>query len=339
MVEASRESLVSFITTIGPRSTKEPLRLLASGMAYRQGSDWFDSDDKRISQFATVHALTLNSSIENLSMKEYLNTKDIIWDLYKRLKLPARLIHCGPDSMISNEYDAHRIELWLPSRQKWIQASRTSHYLDYITVRTGMKRGHINDSMVYDAQVLVAAIIENQQTSTGHFIIPNVIKNHMPALSESESKHYFRKTQDLDQSKTLGSQVSAGKVANNYQQRRNFSKRSYLFSHSKRAERNRNDRPLYKWMLAFGLWGFSYLIDWDEFWIKFVPLWMKRILYNNFYRPTRRLIWRFTYNEETEKPEDTPFDQLDLEYYDKTMSQRKKEQFLKYSKLPETKVK
>lgn len=333
VVEASRESLLGFITTFGPRSTNEPLRLLASGMGYRQGSDWFDSDDKRISQFGTVHTLTLNPSIESLSMPEYIATKDIIWDLYKNLGLPARLVHCSSDSMISNEYDAHKIKLWLPSKKRWIQSSRISHYLDYITVRTGMKRGHIIDSSVYDAQILMAAIIENRQTSTGRFIIPNVIKNHMLALSEAESRQFFRQTPQSYSSTQSDPSYAIKKTLNNHQQRRHFSKKNYVYGHSEKAYKHTYQWS-HKWVFCSTIGAASFIIDWTELWIQFVPTAIKRPLYDKFYRPVRRVWWFLSYKNTTKKPEDLPFDRLDLRHFDKTMSQRRKEKYTKYDSPP-----
>lgn len=333
VVEASRESLLGFVTTLGPRSSNEPLRLLASGMGYRQGSDWFDSDDKRISQFGTVHILTLNSSIESFSMPEYIATKDIIWALYKNLGIPARLVHCSSDSMISNEYDAYKIELWLPSKKRWIQCSRISHYLDYITVRTGMKRGHIIDSSVYDAQILIAAIIENRQTSNGRFIIPNVIGDHMLALSDAESTQFFRQTPMSNPLIPSDPSYAVRKTLNNHQQRRHFSKKNYVYGHSQKAYKHAYGFSG-KW-LAFSLLGsFSLIVDWTEIWIQLVPKSLKRQLYDKIYRPVRRVWWYLTYVEGTKKPEDLPFDKLDLKHYDKSMPERRKEKYLKYKSPP-----
>lgn len=332
LVEASRESLVGFITSIGHIASNSPLRLMTSGAGYRCGTDWFDSDDHRVSQFETLHALIQAPSIEQYSMEEYHNTRDMIWNIYRELELPTRLVHCSLNGMLSNEYDAHRIDVWLPSRKQWIPVSRVSHYLDYITVRAGMKRGHLIDSMVYDGQTLVAAIIENKQTVNGKFIIPSVIKSYIIHLSDSEQKDYFRENLNTNKSQ-INYQVTSKNMYNNYEQRRYLSKKSYLFSHSRRAERNRTggirNGALYTpvFLIAFG-----WFIDWTEVYIQYVPQNMKRFCYDHIYRPSRRIYWSVVYPEGTTKPNDLAFDELDNSYHEKTRAQRAKDVF--YSGLP-----
>lgn len=326
LVEASREALVSFISMLEPKVADNPLKLMTTGTGYREGSLWFDSDDKRVTQFQTLHALQLTSSIEPHSVKEFHVMRDLVWGLYLKLSLPSRLVHCSLDSLISNEYDAYRIDIWLPSRQQWIPTGRVSHYLDYITVRTGMKRGHIIDSTVYDGQALFAAIIENHQTSTGRFIIPSVIKEHMVNLTDSETASYFR---DVVSSPPVSmdpiSVSNVGGVLSNYEQRRHLVKKNYAFGHSEKAKRhhrehiNRAKRACIITITLVALY-----IDWPEFYIQFVPDRLKKFYHDKIFRPSRRVWWWITYPQGLELPEDLPYDKLDKSDYDLTEAQRKK---------------
>lgn len=316
LVESSREAFLGFITTLKPPSSTIPLKMVASGAGYRSGSYWFDSDDKKVSQFETCHAFILNSSIENYSMKEFNGTKDTIWDLYKLLELPSRLVHCSPENMLSNEYDSYRIDVWLPSKASWIQVSRISHYLDYLTLRAGMKRGHVIDSMVHDGQVLAAAIIENNQTSTGKFIIPSVIKNHMIHLDDDETKSYFREM-NFSPKQTL---------INHQQKRYLVKKKNYRLAHSKEAYKRMHRQDLGMVVLGFCCF-FLCLVDWKETWIVSFPDFIKRPLYDYIYRPSMRVWYHMVY---TEKPDDTPFDQLDRSHESKSVRERRRDELASY---------
>lgn len=327
LTEASRECLVGFLTTLGTINSNNPLKIMTSGASYRIGNNWFDGDDKRVTQFETVHALVLNSSVEQYSMHQYHCVRDSIWNSYKKLELPVRLVHCSLDSMFSNEYDAHRIDVWLPSRQEWIQVSRVSHYLDYITVRTGMKRGHLIDSMVYDSQALMAAIIENRQTSTGKFIIPKAIQDYVICLSNEEQSDYT----EIDLIEAHSSYTNnAAKVLNNYEQRRYLVKRSYVLGHSKKAEKMNRKKHVYlgERLLLTTLLFFGVFVDWKEVWMSYSPDPIRFVLYDYIYRPVRRFIWIFTVPKGMEKPQDLSWSELDKTEYEKTVSERRKERFM-----------
>lgn len=329
VVEASRESLVGFLTTLGHRSSNEPLRLMSSGASYRLGVNWFDSDDKKVAQFQSIHALIQCPSIEQYSMVEYNKFRDTIWNFYQKLGLPARLVHCSLEGMFSNEYDAHRIDLWLPSRQEWIQASRVSHYLDFITVRAGMKRGHIIDSTIYDGQALTAAIIENNQTSTGKFMIPPALESHLLDLTESEKEAYLPKMTQV--SDTSCDELSTNYPLSNYEQRRYLVRKSYVLGHSQRARKiGRNYLgSMVKIFFLFLATSFC-LFDWEEIWISYIPMWFKALSYDYVYRPPRRLYWKIIYAKGVEKPKDLSFAELDLSDYEKDMYERRREKFMMY---------
>lgn len=328
IVEASRESLVGFLTTLGHRPSKEPLRLMSSGAGYRIGREWFDSDDKRVAQFPTLCALIQCPSIEQCSMKEYADVKETIWKIYAKLGLPTRLVHCSIKSMFINEYDAHRIDVWLPSRQEWIQTGRISHYHDFITIRTGLKRGHIIDSSVYDGQALAAAIIENNQTSTGRFIIPQVLKDYMIELTKSEKEEYFEDSN----SSFVDDEIVLNRSLLNFNQRRYLVKRSYVLSHSRKAEKMRlpSQRISFYILLSF-VGSFSLIIDWEEVYILYVPKSVKAFSYDNIYRPIRRVWWYIVFGSKgLPKPQDLSFAELDLSSHEKTIHERRREEFFKY---------
>lgn len=305
LTDASREALVGFITTLGHISSNNPFRLVTSGIGYRSGSYWFDSDEKKVTQYPTVHLLSLAPSIERYSMSEYHSIRDIIWNLYKSLDLPCRLTHCSLDSMIANEYDSHRIDIWLPSKQEWIQVSRVSHYIDHITVRTGMKRGHMIDSMVYDGQALIAAIIENKQTATGKFFIPDILKSHIISPTKTELVDYF-------------APPTNGKVMINHEQRRYLVKKEGYFSHSKKRYVNHTRKRLNNWLAAFFLL-FAVMIDWRELWNSWIYEGLKELLYNYAWRPLRWVIRKIIYSsdsrpnsEETYAEAEKPYTKQDL---------------------------
>lgn len=324
LTEASRESLLGFITTIGTITSVNPLRLMCSGASYQNGSEWFDPDTTKVSQFDTVHLLSFAPSIEPYSVKEFDQVRELVWNTYKKIGLPSRLVHCSTDTMRANEYDAYRIDVWLPSQHDWIPTGRVSHYLDFCTVRFGLKRGHVIDSSTFSGPALAAAIVENNQSKTGRFIIPSVIREHIIALTESEQKEYFR-TNPIQTASGIGSSV-----LHNLEQRRHF-KRDYEFSHSRKAfDRGPNYRRRVSRIGLSGMIALSFLVDWTEMWILYVPLWLKRPLYDYIYRPCRRLFWFLTYPNGHPWPKDETFDEMDKSIYNETTHQRRKRAFYKY---------
>lgn len=321
--ESSRESLVGFITTLAPIVSNDPLRVMTSGSSYRLGSDWYDGDDKRITQTETVHALTLNSSIEQYSLLEYIKVRDIIWSCYKRLELPLRLVHCSTDSMLMNEFDAHRVDIWLPSRQEWLQVGRISHYRDHITTRVGMKRGHIIDSMVYDGQALFAAIIENRQTATGKFIIPIVLNEHLNYLTQTERAGYLKAPEAYN--------LSKAQVLTNHEQRRFLVKKNYLFGHSKKSHDRRKSRSSHLSKLATASLTavICILMDWDTIWCDYLPDWMRALLYDYVRLPARHL-WFSIICDKKNIPVDKPYAEINKTRYAKTRAQREHEKVSLY---------
>lgn len=322
LVEASREALLAFITTIGPKTSNSSLRLMTAGAGYRSGTDWFDSSSNRVSQFETLHTLTLCPSMESHSMREYEETRSIIWTLYKRLKLPTRLMQCSLESMHPNEYDASRIDIFLPHSERWVQVARISHYSNYLTVRCGMKRGHIVDSMVFDGQALFAAIIENNQTSTGKFIIPCAIKKHMIHLNQNEQAEYFRKP-----SSGYSNISPSARVMNNYDQKRYIAKKkSYVYGHSKFAERANSGGRRRAYAGLFCLIMLIYIrFDWVEIFARYFPRPLKRLSYDYLYRPVRNIWWSITYTDPSKKPKDLTFDEKDWSWTELSRIDRNRE--------------
>lgn len=326
LVEASREALVGFATTFGQLTSNNPMRLFSVGSGYRSGQLWFDGNHDKVSQFQTAHALIIAPSVEAYSVKEYKNFVETIWDIYKNLQLPLRLVHCSLDNMNPSEFDAHRIDVWLPSRQEWIQVSRISHYLNYITVRVGMKRGHFLDSMVYDGQALGAAIIENRQTAQGRFIIPSALRNHMPKLTEGEKQNYTdgsSRLQAIQEHLSLSSiPIKTMETKINMEQRRYLVKRNYRFGHSKEAY-NRIQGRLSRYIVLTGACCVLCLLDFEDVWMRLTPRPLQTFVYDHMFRPVRKLWWRFIYPAD-KIPPDLPFEKIDKTLYPMTGLQRNK---------------
>lgn len=323
LVEASREAMVGFWTTLGPTTSNKPLRLMMSGSGYRSGTE-LDSDSRRVAQFETLHALTICPSIEAYSMKEYNETRAHIWNIYKALKLPTRLVQCSLASMYANEYDASRVDIWLPSLEKWVQVARVSHYLDHPTVRTGMKRGHLVDSTVFDGQALFVAILENNQTSNGRFIIPNVIKKFMPSLSSTEIADYFREIATNQQENDRAYPAGSSGVLNNYSQKRHLVRKSYDYGHSKKT---REETGMYFQGTLASLCLLLFmgcLIDWEEVWVRYVPRSVQRFLHDYLYRIPLK-VWHYMACRNSKyPPKDLSYDEKDWSWMDVPIVERRK---------------
>lgn len=309
LVEASREALLSFIVTTEQSSSNRTFRLMSYGAAYRLGSRWFDSDQNNLSQYQTVFAMSRAPSVEKYSLDEYHSIRDIVWNLYKNLSLPCRLVHSSFSSMLANEYDSHRVEVWLPSQHSWIQVGRISHYLDYMTIRAGMKRGHIIDSLVFDGQTLMAAIVENRQTNLGKFLIPDAIERYMPRMSNEEKLAYFR---SCDKKLYPGLKFPGmNPAATNYEQRRYLVKRNYAFAHSKKARRMQDGGAITRIFSTVALFGLIYVfIDIEELYVQAVPIAVQRLIYDKIILVSKRLWRELTYSRDEPRPHDPPFDEI-----------------------------
>lgn len=326
LVEASRESLIGFLATTELSPKNESIRLMTCGSAYRIGSDWFDTDQRSVTQFQTVHALCQTPSIEQYSMKEYNIIKNIIWSLYRDMGIPCRLVNCSLDSMLPHEYESAKVEVWLPSIHNWIPVSRISHYLDYVTIRVGSKRGHIIDSTVYDSQALVASIIENNQTNTGKFLIPEVLKNHMLCLTSQEELDYFGPPTDCNK-------PGKSQVLSNYEQRRYLVKRSYTFSHSQKAmhpKRSTWQKIVYgPFVIIIVIFG---VFDLEEIYINLVPRPVKKFFHDKIIKFFTYSWWWLSYRKGEEWPPYPLYEEIDHSREELSLPERKKLAFSKKNK-------
>lgn len=308
VVETSRESCAAFVSRCHlNKSINTPLRLMSSGASY---SSNHETDDKQIvKQADIVYCMSLTSSKEKDSTLEFLSLRNLIWDCYRQLAIPSRIVHCGAPQLKSNEYDSYRVDTWLPSKGTWIPVARVSNYLDYITTRINMKRGHIIDATLVDSNVLVMSIIENNQEASGRFNIPACLKKHTIGVTEAEERDYFKCS--VTKSLLHTASTTSSTPLYNYTSRRYYNShpgRRSLMAHSERFKKNMHP-PGYHTVLA--LTGFSLLVmmvDKKKFYDN-LPVFVQKFLYNYVLRFVIRPVnWFFREPVKALRPENDYYD-------------------------------
>ncbi len=110
-------------------------------------------------------------------------------DLFKKLKLPFRLVNiCTGDlgMIASKKYD---LEVWMPRQQKYREAASASNCTDYQARRLNIRYGvpgtpqnplvhTLNNTAIATSRALVA-ILENYQQKDGSLKIPAVLQKYM----------------------------------------------------------------------------------------------------------------------------------------------------------------
>ncbi len=167
-----------------------PIKMVGYSQCFRKEIGSHGVDERglfRVHQFHKVEQVILCKPEESWKLMEELikNSEDI----FKKLKLPHRVVNiCTGDLGIvaSKKYD---LEVWLPRQKKYREACSCSNCTDYQTRRLNIKFGmpgapknelahSLNNTAIATSRVLIA-ILENYQNKDGTINVPDVLQPYM----------------------------------------------------------------------------------------------------------------------------------------------------------------
>ncbi|KAI1301956.1 Serine--tRNA ligase [Halotydeus destructor] len=167
--ESSLEGLCSALSRLMPRRKSPLTRLTSTGTQY-------DVEKKTIRQLNTIQTVSAVNSMHEAD-KEFQDLLETFWAAYGNLSIPFRIVMCNSAELKSSECSAYKIEVWLPSQQDWLLASRISHFSDYLPRRFAMSGIHLVGSTIVSYRNIISSIIENNQTVEGKIDNPKSLQD------------------------------------------------------------------------------------------------------------------------------------------------------------------
>ena len=167
-----------------------PIKLVGYSMCFRRevGSRGIDTKGLfRTHQFNKAEQIIICKPEQSWELLEELQNN--AEELYKKLKLPYRVVNiCTGDigNLAAKKYD---IETWMPRQNEYKETGSNSNYTDYQARRANIKYHKkqdntypyvhtLNNTALATSRILVA-IIENYQNEDGTITIPEALRPYM----------------------------------------------------------------------------------------------------------------------------------------------------------------
>jgi seryl-tRNA synthetase len=170
-----------------------PIRYVGYTTAFRKEAGTYGKDTEgiiRLHQFNKLEAESFTSARSSLEEHKFLVA--IQEYLMAQLKIPYHVLEkCTADIGRPNAKGVD-IEAWIPSQQAYRETHTADYLTDYQTramktrVRSaggGIEFAHTNDATVFSQRPLIA-IIENNQTSNGNVVVPEVLRPYIGGKEE-----------------------------------------------------------------------------------------------------------------------------------------------------------
>jgi seryl-tRNA synthetase len=170
-----------------------PIRYVGYTTAFRKEAGTYGKDTEgiiRLHQFNKLEAESFTSAKSSLEEHKFLVA--IQEYLMAQLKIPYHVLEkCTADIGRPNAKGVD-IEAWIPSQQAYRETHTADYLTDYQTramktrVRSaggGIEFAHTNDATVFSQRPLIA-IIENNQTSNGNVVVPEVLRPYIGGKEE-----------------------------------------------------------------------------------------------------------------------------------------------------------
>jgi len=165
-----------------------PIRYVGSTTAFRREAGTYGKDMEGILRLHQFDKLEMESfSLPEESADEHLLMIAIQEYMMRQLDLPYQVVlKCTAEIGGPNARGVD-IEAWLPGQNRYRETHTADYLTDYQARRTGTrvrrKNGtiqlvHNNDATAFSQRPLIA-IIENNQTTDGDVVVPNVLRPYM----------------------------------------------------------------------------------------------------------------------------------------------------------------
>ncbi|BAC24635.1 serS [Wigglesworthia glossinidia endosymbiont of Glossina brevipalpis] len=170
-----------------------PIKMTSHTPCFRSEAGSYGKDTKgliRMHQFDKVEIVQIVSPENSIkALEEITHHAERVLQL---LDLPYRkILLCSGDTGFSSckTYD---LEVWMPSRNKYIEVSSCSNTSDFQSRRTKIRYRKISNKEIHLTHILngsalaisrtLASIIENYQTKEGNIKVPKILQPYMDGL-------------------------------------------------------------------------------------------------------------------------------------------------------------
>jgi len=171
-----------------------PMRFVASTACFRKEAGSYGKDTKGMLRQHQFYKVELVSIVEpTFCKKELERMKGCAESILKKLKLPYRTVLLSTGDMGFSAEKTIDIEVWIPSENKYREISSCSSCGQFQARRMKARYknennksdflGTLNGSGLAVGRTLIA-IMENNQTSDGNIIIPDVLRPYMNNLEK-----------------------------------------------------------------------------------------------------------------------------------------------------------
>lgn len=171
-----------------------PIRYIGYSTSFRREAGTYGKDTEGIIRMHQFDKLEMEVfSTPETGLDEHLLLVAIQEYLVQQLNLPYQVLQkCTFDIGKPNARGID-IEVWFPGQGKYRETHTADFMTDYqardLKVRTRRKNGsielvHTNDATAFALGRIMAAIMENNQTADGHFVVPEVLRTYMGGQTE-----------------------------------------------------------------------------------------------------------------------------------------------------------
>ena len=171
-----------------------PIRYVGYSTSFRREAGTYGKDTEGIIRMHQFDKLEMEVfSTPETGLDEHLLQVAIQEYLVQQLDLPYQVLQkCTADIGKPNARGID-IETWFPAQGKYRETHTADFMTDYqardLKIRAKRKDGkielvHTNDATAFALGRIMAAIMENNQTADGHFVIPEVLREFMAGQTE-----------------------------------------------------------------------------------------------------------------------------------------------------------
>jgi len=171
-----------------------PIRYIGYSTSFRREAGTYGKDTEGIIRMHQFDKLEMEVfSTPETGLDEHLLMVAIQEYLVQQLELPYQVLQkCTFDIGKPNARGID-IEVWFPGQGKYRETHTADFMTDYqardLKIRTRRRDGsielvHTNDATAFALGRIMAAIMENNQTADGHFVVPEVLRPYMGGQTE-----------------------------------------------------------------------------------------------------------------------------------------------------------
>jgi seryl-tRNA synthetase len=171
-----------------------PIRYIGYSTSFRREAGTYGKDTEGIIRMHQFDKLEMEVfSTPETGVDEHKLQVAIQEYLVQQLGLPYQVLQKSTFDIGKPNASGFDIEVWFPGQERYIETHTADYMTDYqardLKIRARRKDGsvelvHTNDATAFALGRILAAIMENNQTADGHFIVPQVLRQFMGGQAE-----------------------------------------------------------------------------------------------------------------------------------------------------------